>query len=184
MSDRDSDETVKLRGKGQASRLGRQHEEAGGPIGIFGHNAQLHDMACGEVAEKVVQALSKRFPELHFRYRNSIAKKEINERLSRIDKRLGSVLFVKNASVKPDGGIIEVEDKNGQWRIVLVGESKHQGNDIEKIQAGVKQGKEKDADLMVAGNAIERVHKNISELRNYMLGEKHFPYVVFLQGSN
>jgi type II restriction enzyme len=37
---------------------------------------------------------------------------------------------------------------------------------------------------MVAGNAIERVFKNISELRNLMLGESHFPYVVFLQGSN
>ena len=37
---------------------------------------------------------------------------------------------------------------------------------------------------MVAGNAIERVHKNILELRNYMLDEVHFPYVVFLQGSN
>ena len=37
---------------------------------------------------------------------------------------------------------------------------------------------------MVAGNAIERVHKNIQEFRNFMLGEAHFPYVVFLQGSN
>ena len=37
---------------------------------------------------------------------------------------------------------------------------------------------------MVAGNAIERVHKNIQEFRNFMLSEAHFPYVVFLQGSN
>ena len=37
---------------------------------------------------------------------------------------------------------------------------------------------------MVAGNAIERVHKNINEIRNMMLKENHFPYVVFLQGSN
>ncbi|TCM72267.1 type II restriction enzyme [Rhodovulum steppense] len=37
---------------------------------------------------------------------------------------------------------------------------------------------------MVAGNAIERVHKNIVEFRNFMLDEQHFPYVVFLQGSN
>ncbi|CAJ0847763.1 Type-2 restriction enzyme RsrI [Ralstonia mannitolilytica] len=37
---------------------------------------------------------------------------------------------------------------------------------------------------MAAGNAIERMHKNVLELRNYMLDEKHFPYVVFLQGSN
>ena len=37
---------------------------------------------------------------------------------------------------------------------------------------------------MVAGNAIERAHKNISELVNYMLSESHFPYVLFLEGSN
>ena len=28
------------------------------------------------------------------------------------------------------------------------------------------------------------MHKNVLEIRNYMLNEKHFPYVVFLQGSN
>ena len=65
-----------------------------------------------------------------------------------------------------------------------MGESKHQGNDVEKILAGVLQGKNKDQDFMAAGNAIERMHKNVLELRNYMLDEKHFPYVVFLQGSN
>lgn len=37
---------------------------------------------------------------------------------------------------------------------------------------------------MSAGNAIERAHKNISEIANYMLGESYFPYVLFLMGSN
>jgi len=37
---------------------------------------------------------------------------------------------------------------------------------------------------MVAGNAIERSHKNINEVRNLMINEKHFPYILFLQGSN
>ncbi len=37
---------------------------------------------------------------------------------------------------------------------------------------------------MAAGNAIERSHKNISEIANYMLGEAYFPYVLFLEGSN
>jgi type II restriction enzyme len=38
--------------------------------------------------------------------------------------------------------------------------------------------------IMPAGNASERVHKNIQEMKNFMLGESYFPYVVFLQGSN
>ena len=39
-------------------------------------------------------------------------------------------------------------------------------------------------DLMAAGNAIERSHKNISEIANFMLSESHFPYVLFLEGTN
>lgn len=100
------------------------------------------------------------------------------------DRRLGKTLFVKNSSIKPDGGIVEVLDRNDCWRVVLVSESKHQGNDIEKIKMGIKQGKNKDQDLMTAGNAIERVHKNILEMRNFMMDESHFPYIVFLQGTN
>ena len=45
-------------------------------------------------------------------------------------------------------------------------------------------GRNNDQDLMAAGNAIERSHKNISEIANYMLTESHFPYIIFLEGSN
>lgn len=37
---------------------------------------------------------------------------------------------------------------------------------------------------MAAGNAIERSHKNIAEFANLMLPESHFPYILFLEGSN
>lgn len=37
---------------------------------------------------------------------------------------------------------------------------------------------------MVAGNAIERAYKNIREIANFMLMEQHFPYILFLEGSN
>lgn len=171
-------------GKGQASRLSSQHEESGGPLGIFGIEAKKHDLKIGEVTNIVLDALKNKYPNLQFRKRNSISKKEINNKLSHFDERFGKVLFLKNASIKPDGGIVEVKDDNNNWRIILVGESKHQGNDVEKIKAGIKQGKNKDSDFMAAGNAIERVHKNILEFRNLMIDEDHFPYVVFFQGSN
>ncbi|MCI4495152.1 EcoRI family type II restriction endonuclease, partial [Escherichia coli] len=40
---------------------------------------------------------------------------------------LGGTLFVSNSSIKPDGGIVEVKDDYGEWRVVLVAEAKHQG---------------------------------------------------------
>lgn len=77
-----------------------------------------------------------------------------------------------------------MEDDDGKWRIILVSEAKHQGKDIENIQRGELVGKDKNQDLMAAGNAIERSHKNISEIANLMLSESHFPYILFLEGSN
>jgi len=177
-------ENVEFKGKGQALRLGIQQELGGGPLSIFGAAAQKHDLSIREVTAGVLTKLAEEFPHLEFRQRTSLSKKEINEKLRDFDARLGQALFVESASIRPDGAITEVLDRHGRWRVILVGESKHQGNDVEKILAGVLQGKNKDQDFMAAGNAIERMHKNVLELRNYMLDEKHFPYVVFLQGSN
>lgn len=175
---------VEFKGKGQALRLGIQQELGGGPLTIFGAAAQKHDLSIREVTAGVLVKLAEEFPNLEFQLRTSLSKREINAKLSGFDDRLGKALFVESASIRPDGGITEVKDRHGKWRVILVGESKHQGNDVEKIIAGVLQGKNKDQDFMAAGNAIERMHKNVLELRNFMLDEKHFPYVVFLQGSN
>lgn len=170
--------------KNQSSRLTTQHKELKGVVGIFGEEAKLHDVAIGSISRQVIERLQRDFPKLAFRYRTSITKKEINEALKKVHPELGQTLFVSNSSIIPDGGIIEVKDDNEEWRIVLVSEAKHQGKDIENIRKGELVGKKKDQDLMAAGNAIERSHKNIAEIANLMLGESHFPYVLFLEGSN
>ena len=132
----------------------------------------------------VMKYLEAEYPRLSFRHRNSISKSEINSALRSLDAELGQTLFVRDASIQPDGGIIEVKDDLDSWRIILVSEAKYQGKDIDNIRQGILVGKNNDQDLMVAGNAIERAHKNISEIANYMLSESHFPYVLFLEGSN
>lgn len=170
--------------KNQSGRLTNQHKESQGVVGIFGEEAKLHDTAVWKVALLVMGILRKKYTQLEFRHRVSITKKEINAALKNVDPTLGQTLYVPNASIIPDGGIIEVKDDNGNWRIVLVTEAKHQGKDIENIKAGILVGKNNDQDLMAAGNAIERSHKNISEIANYMLSESHFPYILFLEGSN
>ncbi|MBL0687167.1 MAG: restriction endonuclease [Sulfurospirillum sp.] len=170
--------------KNQSKRLTNQHKESHGVIGIFGDEAKLHDVAVGKISHLIIEQLKKEFPQLSFQYKTSIKKEEINKALEKIDPELGQTLFVSNSSIKPDGGIIEVQDDNGNWRIVLVSEAKHQGKDIENIKNGTLVGKDNNQDIMAAGNAIERSHKNISEIANLMLSESHFPYVLFLEGSN
>lgn len=170
--------------KNQSKRLTEQHKHSHGVIGIFGEEAQIHDKDVSDNQYGVKSLLEQEYPMLTFRYRPEISKKEINEALRKIDPSLGQTLFVQNANIKPDGGLIEVLDDYGHWRVILVSEAKHQGKDIENIRKGVLVGKNNDQDLMVAGNAIERSHKNISEIANFMLNEAHFPYVLFLEGSN
>ena len=170
--------------KNQSKRLTNQHKESKGVVGIFGDEAKSHDITVGKISLFVIEQLEKEFPQLSFQYKTSIKKEEIKEALKKIDPELGQTLFVSNSSIIPDGGIIEVKDDNGNWRIVLVSEAKHQGKDIENIKAGKLVGAKNDQDLMAAGNAIERSHKNISEIANLMLSESHFPYVLFLEGSN
>lgn len=170
--------------KNQSKRLTTQHKVSHGVVGIFNEEAKLHDMTVGQLSHLVLEQLQHDFPKLTFRYRNSIRKEEINKALQQIDRELGQTLFVPNSNIIPDGGIIEVKDDNDIWRVILVSEAKHQGKDIENIKAGKMVGKNNDQDLMAAGNAIERSHKNISEIANLMLGESHFPYVLFLEGSN
>ena len=170
--------------KNQSNRLTAQQKENLGAVGIFGDEAKSHDILFGQVSETVLKKLEKKYPKLEFRYRTSISKEEINKALQEVDKELGQTLFVHDSNIKPDGGLIEVKDDKGVWRVILVSEAKHQGKDIENIRAGKLVGKNNDQDFMVAGNAIERSHKNISEIANLMLKEAYFPYVLFLEGSN
>lgn len=170
--------------KNQSNRLTSQHKGSQGVVGIFGLDAKSHDITVGKISHFVKEQLEKDYPQLSFQYRTSIKKEEINEALKKVDPELGQTLFVSNSSIIPDGGIIEVKDDNDNWRVVLVSEAKHQGKDIENIKNGVLVGKANNQDLMAAGNAIERSHKNISEIANFMLSESHFPYVLFLEGSN
>lgn len=170
--------------KNQSNRLTTQQKESKGVVGIFGEEAKIHDKTVGEVSRLALNKLQEEFPQLEFRFRTSIKKEEINEALKKIDPELGQTLFVPNSSIIPDGGIVEVKDDNGEWRVVLVCEAKHQGKDIENIKAGKLVGKKDNQDIMAAGNAIERSHKNIAEFANLMLAEAHFPYVLFLEGSN
>ena len=173
-----------MKGTQQSDRLTTQQKAAEGCVGIFEEDAQKHDQEVYNTSTIAQQRLEQKFPQLSFRYRRGVTKKEINETLQKIDKSLGQTLFVPSARIKPDGGIIEVKDDYGNWRIVVVSEAKYQGKDIENIKKGKLVGVNNNQILMAAGNAIERAHKNIHEIANLMLMEPYFPYILFLEGSN
>ena len=168
----------------QSERLTSQHKVSHGVVGIFGDEAKRHDSQVAANARRTLHCLREKYPDLEFRHRKSVSKEEISQALRKMDQSLGQTIFVPSAKISPDGGIIEVKDDTSSWRVVLVSEAKHQGKDIENIKNGKLVGKNADQDLMVAGNAIERSHKNIFEIANFMLAESYFPYVLFLEGSN
>ena len=116
---------MKIKGKQQSDRLTMQQKASDGVIGIFDENAQCHDKEVYNTSMVAMTRLEKEFPKLQFRYRSELSKQEINKALQKIDKRLGQTLFVSNARIKPDGGIIEVKDDNGSWRVVVVSEAKY-----------------------------------------------------------
>jgi type II restriction enzyme len=173
-----------MKGNQQSDRLTTQQKAAEGVIGIFDEEAQKHDRKVSDNSKIAMKKLQKEFPQLTFRYRKNLSKKEINAALHAVDPELGQTLYLDSASIIPDGGLIEVKDDNGKWHVVVVSEAKFQGKDIDNIKAGTKVGKHNDQDLMAAGNAIERAHKNVAEIANYMLSEPYFPYILFLEGSN
>lgn len=113
--------------KNQSSRLTTQQKALQGQVGIFCKQAQVHDKTVGDVSRRVKDYLCKKYPKLTFDYWKSIEKFKINKALNKVDPHLGQTLFVPNASIIPDGGIIVVKDDNYEWRVVLISEAKHQG---------------------------------------------------------
>ena len=136
--------------KKQTDRLRIEKVRGQGQKEIFSANAIKHDANVNDFSKVVFETLQKDFPKLEFRFRKSLQKKEINEKLNSVDSRLGITVFVEKGQIRPDGGIIEVKDKDGKWRIVLICEAKHQGKDIENISKGLLVGKNNDQEYMLA----------------------------------
>ena len=109
-----------MKNKGQSDRLTVQQIANDGVIGIFDKNAQIHDASVAYTSSIALMMLTNEYPKLKFRYRASLLKHEINDALQKIDPSLGQTLFLKSASIKPDGGIVEVLDDHGDWRVILV----------------------------------------------------------------
>ncbi len=86
-----------------------------------------------------------------------------------------SYLF-DTSSMRPDGGILSIVDKDDKAYPILITEVKNQGtNDLRKLEGKPKQAK---------GNAIERLGKNVIGFRTALIKESIFPFVCFGDGCD
>lgn len=62
--------------KKQTNRLRTEKVRGEGPKEIFGENAQIHDKSVNSFSKGVFETLKKDFPNLEFRFRESIEKRK------------------------------------------------------------------------------------------------------------
>lgn len=78
--------------------------------------------------------------------------------------------------IKPDGGFWRISEWGNPPRYILVAEAKRQGTNNLRLQAGLKK--------QAAGNAIERLGKNMRGIDALFLGEEITPFVCFGEGCD
>ena len=131
----------------------------------------------------IIAALRKVEARLHEQHDGLVLKHESQWKLKDIVERLRmnfpDVPFHFNfetSSMRPDGGILYIEDTKGILFPVLISEVKNQGtNDLRKREGKKKQAK---------GNAIERLGKNVIGFRAALRNENIFPFVCFGYGCD
>lgn len=102
----------------------------------------------------IVKELNRTFPEVYFHY------------------------HYDTSSIRPDGGILYIEGKQGDALRypILISEVKNQGtNDLRARDGLPRQSR---------GNAIERLGKNLIGLRSALMRESIFPFVCFGYGCD
>ncbi len=84
--------------------------------------------------------------------------------------------YFDTSAMRPDGGILSMEDGDAQLYPILIVEVKNQGtNELRRAEGKPAQAK---------GNAIERLGKNVIGFRTAMLGEGIVPFICFGDGCD
>ncbi|MCR6593832.1 EcoRI family type II restriction endonuclease [Campylobacter insulaenigrae] len=82
----------------------------------------------------------------------------------------------ENNFIKPDGGVLFLNNTSGYKKVLLIAEAKRQGTNDIRLQ----EGKNKQA----TGNAIERLGKNLTGIKAMLNHEKITPFVCFGWGCD
>lgn len=84
--------------------------------------------------------------------------------------------YFASSTIRPDGGVLFMEDKRGKKYPILIAEVKNQGTNVLRVKEGLS--------VQAKGNAIERLGKNVIGLRTALLRESIFPFVCFGYGCD
>ncbi len=129
-----------------------------------------------QAIKEVVNDVTEKFPEIHLEYEKDWKLENVIKSLEKHFPDVDFTFYHKTSSMKPDGGILSIRDKNGTIFPILIAEKKNQGtNDLRKREGKPKQAK---------GNAIERLGKNVIGFRTALLNESIFPFVCFGDGCD
>lgn len=134
---------------------------------------QEHDLL--DALRELVERIDTEF-ELKLNHESTILLSEITTKLNELFPDDDFAQPLKNSSMRPDGGILYLVDKEKNKYPILITEVKNQGtNDLRAIEGKPRQAQ---------GNAIERLGKNVIGFRTFLLNESIFPFVTFGYGCD
>lgn len=136
---------------------------------VLNLTSKQQESTLGKALQRLVVRLAEDF-DVRLQHEKTWQYKDLVEDLRRefpdVDFFAPSVGYMK-----PDGGILSIQDANGRRYPVLIAEAKNQGTNDRRLEEGLE--------AQSKGNAIERLGKNVIGFRTALLKETIFPFVCF-----
>lgn len=142
---------------------------------VINLTSKKQETRVGRALSRVVKRLESQY-DVVLRHESQWKLTDVVARLRLLFPAVKFHCYFKTSSMRPDGGILSMEDSKGAPYPILIVEVKNQGtNDLRKAEGKPRQAK---------GNAIERLGKNVIGFRTAMLGEGIVPFVCFGDGCD
>lgn len=143
---------------------------------VINSRSKRQEKALDRAVRCVEQALRLEWPGIALHHVSEWKVREVVERLRQCYPGVDFQHMFDSSSIRPDGGILSLVDRQGGLFPVLIAEKKNQGtNDLRALEGKGKQAR---------GNAIERLGKNVIGFRAAMAHEAIFPFVCFGDGCD
>ena len=153
------------------SDLRKQREDT-----VINEISKVQEVSLSRAVTKVENKLYESFPDVKMELKKQWYLKDIVNDLKTTFPEVDFVCYHNRSSMRPDGGILMLQNNNGDSFPILISEKKNQGtNDLRELEGKPRQAQ---------GNAIERLGKNVIGFRTALLKESIFPFVCFGDGCD